>query len=132
MLAATFIDSKLEREINDNGFVVLPNFIPKNEIDYLLNIYTENHKENIIGCWNSLYDLPIGGGMDISEKITSIVKPHLQKTFKDWKFPVALFIVKNPGQNHESLIHRDDSMHDEAKVQYRQCWVPLVDITEEN
>ncbi len=132
MLAATFIDSKLEEEINDKGFVVIPNFIPKNEIEYLLNLYKENHKEKIIGCWNSLYDLPIGNGFTISEKITDLVNPYLQNLFKDWKFPVALFIVKNPGQNHESLIHRDDSMHDEEKIQYRQCWVPLVDITADN
>lgn len=132
MLAATFIDPKLEEEITENGFVVIPNFLPKEEIDYLLDVYKQNHKEREIGCWNSLYDLPIGSGAEISEKITALAKPHFEKLFKDWKFPVALFIVKNPGQGHESIVHRDDSIHDEEKVQYRQCWVPLVDITDTN
>ncbi len=132
MLAPTFKDEKLEQEINDKGFVVIPSFLAKEEVDKLLLIYNTSHKEREIGCWNSLYDLPTGIGEEISTQIKNVAEPHLDKLFNDWQFPSALFIVKNPGQNHESLVHRDDTLHDEAEVQYRQCWVPLVDLTTEN
>jgi ectoine hydroxylase-related dioxygenase (phytanoyl-CoA dioxygenase family) len=132
MLIPKFIDPQLEAEMNDNGYVVIPNFLPKEDIDKLLALYRSNHEECEVGCWNSLYDLPVGKGEAISDQITAVARPHLAKLFMDWKFPMAHFIVKNPGQNHESFVHRDDSMHDETEVQYRQCWVPLVDLTEEN
>ena len=132
MLAANFIDSNLESEITQNGYVVIPNFLNREEVNYLYEVYTNYHNEREIGCWNSLYDLPLGYGMEISEKITALAQQKLGNYFKNWKFPVANFIVKNPGQGHESLVHRDDSMHDESQIQYRQCWVPLVDLTPEN
>ncbi len=132
MLVPRFIDNKLEEEINTNGYVIIPNFLTKNEVEKLLNLHNEHHQEATIGCWNSIYDLPVGAGKIISDQITSVAKPHFAKLFQDWKFPVALFIVKNPKQGHESLVHRDDTMHDEQEAQYRQCWVPLVDITKDN
>jgi ectoine hydroxylase-related dioxygenase (phytanoyl-CoA dioxygenase family) len=132
MLAARFIDTKLEEEMNENGFVVIKNFLSSADVGSLTELYKTYHKERIIGCWNSLYDLPLGYGTEISEKLTATVRPYLAKYFKDWKFPAAHFIVKNPGRDHESLVHRDDSMHNENEVQYRQCWIPIVDTTETN
>ncbi len=132
MLKPEFIDPLLEDEINDKGYVVIPNFLSPDEVKDLLGIYRSAHQECSIGCWNSIYDLPAGQGRAISDRITEVSRPHLAKLFKNWKFPVAIFIVKNPRQGHASLVHRDDTMHDEQQVQYRQCWVPLVDITPEN
>jgi hypothetical protein len=132
MLAAKFKNPKWESEIEEKGYVVIPNFLSPEKVKMLYELYHENHHERSIGCWNSLYDLPTGAGHNISEKIRTIVNPNLDALFKDWKFPSALFIVKNPGCNHESLVHRDDSINDETQTQYRQCWVPLVDITKEN
>lgn len=132
MLIPTFKNPVYEQELNDNGFIVIPGFLPQEDIDKLLAVYKRNHNERVIGCWNSLYDLPTGQGADISSQIRATAEPHLDKLFNDWSFPSALFIVKNPGQEHESLVHRDDSVFDENEVQYRQCWVPLVDLTPEN
>ena len=132
MLAATFKNPAFEQELNDNGFVVILGFLPQEDIDRLLTLYKANHNERVIGCWNSLYDLPVGAGADLSAQIREVTEPHLDKLFNDWKFPSALFIVKNPGQEHESLVHRDDTVFDEEQVQYRQCWVPLIDLTTEN
>jgi hypothetical protein len=132
MLAATFKNPALEQELNENGFVVIPGFLPKEDIDRLLTFYKASHNERVIGCWNSLYDLPVGAGGELSVQIREVAEPHLDKLFNDWQFPSALFIVKNPGRNHESLVHRDDTIHDENEMQYRQCWVPLVDLTTEN
>jgi ectoine hydroxylase-related dioxygenase (phytanoyl-CoA dioxygenase family) len=132
MLAATFKDPQLEQEINENGYVVIPGFLPEEDVQKLLAVYRGSHNERVIGCWNSLYDLPTGSGAELSAEITAVAKPHLAKLFDNWQFPIALFIVKNPGQEHASLVHRDDTMHNEDEVQYRQCWVPLVDLTPEN
>lgn len=131
MLVPAFIDQKLEEEIMENGYIILPNFLPRNEIDYLLGLHDTYHKEREIGCWNSLYDQSIEDGRAMSDKVIDVLSPHLAKYFKDWKLPVINWIVKNPG-THESFVHRDDSMHDEEKFQYRQCWMPLVNTTQHN
>jgi hypothetical protein len=132
MLIPTFKNPAHEQELTENGYLVIPNFLPQDVLDKVLALYQANHNERVIGCWNSLYDLPIGQGADLSAKIRELTEPLLDKLFNDWAFPSALFIVKNPGQEHESLVHRDDSVFDENEVQYRQCWVPLVDLTTEN
>lgn len=132
MLKPTFKDPQLENEVNEKGYIIIPGFLPKEKVDELYQLYKTHHHESEIGCWNSVYDLPVGKGKVISDALVKAAEPYLAKYFDNWKFPTAIFIVKNPGQNHESLIHRDDSMHDETQVEYRQCWVPLVDITKEN
>lgn len=132
MLKPAFIDPQLEETINEQGYVIIPGFLNNEQIQHLLQVYKTHHHENTVGCWNSIYDLPVGPGKVISDEITRTVNPLLDQYFTDWKFPVAIFIVKNPGAGHESHVHRDDSMHDETQVQYRQCWVPLVDITPDN
>jgi len=132
MLTAKFINHQTETEINQNGFVIIPGFLPNEQVEKILSLYKSSHKEREIGCWNSLYNLPHLEGKEISTNITQLVTPFLDVLIEDYKFPVALFISKNPGQGHESLLHRDDSMHYEDQVQYRQCWVPLVDITPDN
>lgn len=132
MLKPVFKNPDLEFEINEKGYVVIPGFLPPQVVQDLLDLYKKHHNECEAGCWNSIYDLPVGEGKVISEAITQKVTPYLENYFQDFKFPAALLIVKNPHQGHESLVHRDDSMHDETHIEYRQCWVPLVDITETN
>lgn len=132
MLKPVFKNPDLEVEINENGYVIIPGFLPQDTVQQLLEVYKSHHRECEAGCWNSIYDLPVGEGKTISEEITKRVTPYLENYFENFKFPAAIFIVKNPHQGHESLVHRDDSMHDETQVEYRQCWVPLVDITETN
>lgn len=132
MLIPKFKDPALEQELTERGYVVIPGFLSPEDVDRLLTLYHASHQEREIGCWNSLYDLPTGAGADLSAQIRTVAEPRLDEYFMDWKFPSALFIVKNPGRGHESLVHRDDSVFDEEQVQYRQCWVPLVDLTETN
>jgi hypothetical protein len=132
MLKPEFKDELLEEQINHQGYVVIPGFLSSEQLYELQALYRASHSESACGCWNSIYDLPTGQGKAISDVITSTIKPNIEALFKDCNMPVAIFIVKNPGQGHESLVHRDDTMHDETKAQYRQCWVPLVDIIPEN
>ncbi len=56
MLAPRFIDPVLEEEMNENGFIVIHNFLPEIDVKYLLDLYNTHHKERTIGCWNSLYE----------------------------------------------------------------------------
>lgn len=132
MLCATFKNPVQEDEINENGYIVIKNFLDANQVNYLKGLYENQHCESEIGCWNSLYDLPIGQGRELSDKVVKALEPKFQELFNNAVFPVALYISKNPHKGHASLVHRDDSMHNEEEVQYRQCWMPLVDITKKN
>lgn len=67
-------------------------------------LYRHHHYESVCSCWNSIYNLPVGLGKDISDHITAMVEPRLQEVLKDCKLPEAVFIVKNPGQGHENLL----------------------------
>jgi hypothetical protein len=132
MLIPTFKDEALEKEMNENGFVVIPRFLKKEGIDHLMSIYQANKPEGALSFWNSHNDLPHVSGLEISDQIRSMMEPGLDKLFNDWMFPFAQFIVLNPTGEHKFRIHRDDTIFDEEKVQYRQLWMPLVDLTTTN
>jgi hypothetical protein len=132
MLIPTFKDESLEKELNENGYVVIPGFLKKEEVDLLLSTYNANHTERDLPFWNSHNDLPHESGVAISDQIKALMQSGLDNLFNDWSFPFAQFIVLNPTRKHQFTVHRDDSIFDEKKVQYRQLWMPLIDLSPEN
>jgi hypothetical protein len=134
MLAPTFKQKRLEQEINEDGFVHIPGFFSKEEIDYLLRLYESSHitssQDNIF--WNSTTHLPNEHGTTVSQKIIEVARPRFEQLFNDWEFPVANFMAKNPVAESECPIHRDHSIFIEDQFQYRNIWVPLIDVDESN
>jgi hypothetical protein len=131
MIAPRLKDQNLEREITDMGYVVIPGFLSGGEVDTLLALHRVHYTEPGQRCWNSHIDLSIEAGLEISNQIRALFEPGLERIFSDWRFPYAQFISKIPGLEHRCLLHRDDSIFDETEVEYRQLWLPLVDLMQE-
>ena len=132
MLKAVFKNPELEREMNENGYLVIRNFLNPDEVQFLYDLYKKNSNDSEVGCWNSLYHLPVGKGKEISQTAVHVLEKKMQEICMDAVFPVAFYITKNPNCGHVSHVHRDDTMFKEEEDQYRQCWIPLVDINKEN
>jgi hypothetical protein len=131
---AKFVDSALESEMCENGFIYFPSFITQKEVKALLDLYHSFHTtiSSGKGMWNSMYDVGVENGSIISKEILSILKPYLDSIFTEYKAPVASFMSKNPGENGICEFHRDFSIMDENQNEYRNVWIPLVDIDRKN
>ena len=134
MKKPTFISESFEVDFNNNGYIIIKNFLNKEELNKVFkelnNVYDKNYIQKV-GMWNSLYNLSKEEGIIISEFLLELLKPKLKMIVKDFKVLVATFMVKNPNKNSASELHKDFFI-DESKFEYRNFWIPLVDINYEN
>ena len=134
MKASTFKDPALEQQIEENGYAIVPNFLNAEEVAFLKSYYESlhTHHDPNMNMWNSLWDVPSERRIEVSDTILKVVQPHMEATFDNWKSPVGTFMSKCRGDQSICTAHRDYSILEEHKYQYRNLWVPLVDITEQN
>jgi hypothetical protein len=134
MLAANFRDASLEKQFNELGYAIVPDFLTKEIVEELYALYKDSH--TAINPqqlqWNSLYELGYEGGLDLSAKISELILPIIEKTFSPVSFPVATFMSKNPVAGSTCEVHRDYTTLNETQFQFRNVWIPLVDITSNN
>ena len=128
MKTAALVDKQLEAELSKNGFVVIRNFIGEAKVNELAQLYKQHHPRSLEekGMWNSLYDTNVETGLQISEKILTVLETPLTAIFESYCAPVATFMSKNCNANSTCTLHRDFSITDENKFQYRNIWIPLV------
>lgn len=134
MKGVKFLEGSIEREFNEEGYTLIENFLDLYEVEELRKIYYKYHIERVEGLmWNSLYYVSVEDSIRISNQVLEIVQPKLDKIFEAYNAPLATIMSKT-GLKPEGLDtpHRDYSVLDEEKFEYRQIWIPIVDITEQN
>lgn len=135
MISSTFKDNTLENEFSKYGIIHLRNFIDAELVEKLLTVFNDayysnqNHDE---GMWNSLYNVSPEQSKLISETILKLLQVKFNETFDNFKAPVATFMNKNPNENGICELHRDFSILDEENYEYRNLWIPLINIEKEN
>lgn len=131
---ATLKNKDLEAKMQHDGFIYISNFLPKYELEKMWQLYRHHHpKPNTEkGMWNSLYELNPQDSMAVSQEILNSIRPYLNNLFENYEAPIATFMSKNPGEKGTCDFHRDFSVLDETRFEYRNVWIPLIDIDESN
>ena len=135
MIASNFKDAALEAQFNEDGYAIVPAFFTAEEVSDMLALYRSLHQQKHhpnSGQWNSLIDIESTLSKEVSEKILKVLKPKLETLLDNTVTPVATLLVKYAGDNTFCYMHRDFSILDESRFEYRNIWIPLVDITEQN
>lgn len=132
--SAQFIDQDLQSHYDEYGYAVIKNVLNPSEIEALKKLFNMHYYHNEpYTMWNSICDTrrqeeaPL-----VSNQILYIVKPILDKYFKNYICPVGTFLVKNPSPTSTVSLHRDFSIQDESEYSYQNVWLPLVDTTPQN
>ncbi|GHC06543.1 phytanoyl-CoA dioxygenase family protein [Thermomonas carbonis] len=68
----------------------------------------------------------------IREELQRLLRPAMERLFKDCRLVAPVFIVKVPGQDTTFPIHQDWSVVDETRHTALNLWVPLHDVDEHN
>jgi Phytanoyl-CoA dioxygenase (PhyH) len=126
-------DETLAQTIHEKGYVVV-SLLSEKQITDLTKFYTQEHSLSIEngGMFYSLYSRDLAYRKRVHETIQSILKPILEKNFKDYKNIINTFITKAPGPDSEFYVHQDTTALDEFKHSPLSVWIPLQDITPEN
>ncbi len=134
MKTARLRDETLEQTLNEDGFVIIDAFLTQEEISICNGIYKQYRGTQVYdrGVWNSLNDVPDNGSLHVSEKLSEVILPKVEFYFEDSVVPVYTILSKLPTDCSTCDIHRDYSSLDETLFEYRNIWIPLVDITETN
>ena len=126
----------IEKELQENGYVVIPALEIVLINDFLQSIYknikyTNEGKYN----YNTGANLPSFERTQVIEKIKNVFTPILEKDFSNFEITMGILFVKRPSPNVSGQIglHVDPSLlKDEHKQKHLNIWLPLVDVDENN
>lgn len=112
----------------------IENFISNDKIKQLSDEFNRVHIKLDLSKnqWNSLYDLPYEESLKVSKLIRELLSDSFSKYFCEFETPIATFMSKNPISNSTCELHRDFTLFDESQVQFRNFWIPLIDINSLN
>ncbi len=127
-----FKDKKIQNELEENGFVIIP-FLKPDEVTHLNEFYTKVHNgeepphfiENIhmtTWCEDFTYK------ESVSKNLMSIFTRSSELYFENFRRLNNVFIVKKSGLQTTFKVHQDWNVVDETTYQSVNVWVPLHDV----
>lgn len=127
-----FKDAAAQKELEEKGYVVVKNFINKNEISALLNSFNEHANFNISNFHVSNYSKDFSKNVLIDKEVKAILLPHIEKTLTNYRPITGLFYIKPANKKSNFHIHKDWSLIDERHFSSLHIWTALCDITNVN
>ncbi len=127
-------DIEAEIKLNELGYVSIPDFFDQEELDALTRLFKKYQvaTNSSQGFFHSVQHLDIISAKEFSRLAAEIIKPKVDEYFEDAHVPIVTFLDKLPNEASHLGAHRDGSVLDETKYRYRNLWIPLVDITQNN
>lgn len=128
-----FKDPALQERFEKDGFAKIP-LLDAVDVGTLYNYYHEQQLDNKIdgGFHISLDNQNEELVKNIGQTIEATLGPKVDTIFKDYKIFTTSYVIKEPGMKNIVPPHQDWSFVDEKENYSFTCWIPLVDVTEEN
>lgn len=127
-------DPLLEKQLSQDGFLVIKNFFAEDRVkdllQYFYNTQTTYHAEHIINSvWHSS---DVNYRKNTMKKIVEAYDEPCQRYFVDYKLVGSSFVIKPPHGKGASYPHIDYAIVDEDVHRAYSLWIPLVNLTKEN
>ncbi|MEY3501560.1 MAG: hypothetical protein RL308_3233 [Bacteroidota bacterium] len=132
-VAPIFINEKHQATFDRQGFVIIPDFLLKEEVIHMDRFFDEMHP-NLPndGFFAGSYSPDMAYKQKVSKEIKHIYHRAYETFFKDYTPFGGAFLFKMPSENSDLFIHQDWTVVDESKHLALNIWVPLCDINMEN
>jgi ectoine hydroxylase-related dioxygenase (phytanoyl-CoA dioxygenase family) len=126
------IDETANETLREKGFVKIP-FLLKEELAALQDLATDFFEGKTISKFYSSHNKNTAEvNLQISQAIEEITGPALQRTFENYKFFIAHFIVKQAHNENVFHLHQDWNIVEEDEYPSIQIWIPLQDANQQN
>lgn len=133
MKQALFLDSSMEKDFQDNGFILIPEFLKEKQLAEVRSFYNETHLSvQQTSMWNTIFSEDKNLKTETTKVLREICSPVIQQYFSSDTQGNGYFMVKNPSKDSQSKPHQDPSIIDFNRYNSGTIWIPLVDINEEN
>lgn len=128
-----FKDHALQERFEKDGYAKIT-LLKDADIKSLFDYYHDQQLDNKIdgGFHISLDNQNEDLVKTISHNLENSLMPYADNIFKDYKIFTSSFVIKEPGKKNIVPPHQDWSFVDESINYSATCWIPLVDVTEEN
>ena len=131
-----FQNPDLQAQLDEEGVVAIP-FLNEAELAELQSFYREMHPTGELpqmrdGIHMTIWCSDLEYKVKIRERLKEILKPALERTYKDYRIVSPVFIVKRQGSDTTFPIHQDWNVVDESKHRAFNMWIPLHDVDENN
>lgn len=131
-MKSVFAHIPYEQNLQSEGYVVLPAFIPEDLCDLLISLHNQNGHYDArpfsITNWGDDVNLR----NQVYKAIVSALLPYAEKYIPDYRPVMGVFTVKQPGDNSAMLLHQDWSLVDETINRSVSIWVALCDMDHRN
>jgi hypothetical protein len=128
-----FKDIAKQKTLEQQGFVVIPNFLNTEEINLMDQTFEKLHKElPSSGFFAGSYSSDFEYKKKVSEEIKVVYNRAYETHFKDYTPFGGAYLFKMPSPDSDLFIHQDWTVVDESKDIALNIWVPLCDISMEN
>lgn len=124
-------DSALEKQVLDEGFVVIP-FLSGEEVGGLKDFYYKYHSDRLEGMSATAHLRDLEMRMLMNDEIKRVFQRAIDETFVNANSLGGSFIAKGKGANGTLSPHQDWNIVDENCFRSFNIWVPLVDLNENN
>lgn len=127
-----FKDENLQRELEEKGYVIIKNFLTKNETGALFNSFNQLAQYDIENFHVSNYGKDYNKNVQIDKSVKDVLLPVISRHLKGYRPMPGLFYIKPANKKSKFHIHIDWSIVDERYFSSLHVWVALCDITNVN
>ena len=125
-------DTELERQLQENGYVVVP-FLDAEELDALRDFYQGIHPNDELPTWIENIHMTswchdLNYKLEVKKRTAEITKSSAERFFHRCRFLNHVFIVKKSGKATVFKVHQDWNVVDESKYRSVNIWIPLWDV----
>jgi len=129
----TFKADALQAQFEKYGYIIVRNFLTKEEIDGLWTVYDDNQKvvtdrSFYISQWSDNKEMKF----KINDAVQKVLVPKAQQYLNNYDPVFAVFGVKHPQPDSAMYLHGDWTHVDETKFRTVNVWCPLQEITPTN
>ena len=127
-----FFNEEWQAAFAKNGYVVVPNFLNRDEVEYLSQVYSQYSINDRRGFHASSHIDSYNYRNVINQEISNIFDSNAQNLLAGYRACFAAFTVKEPGPESVVPNHLDWSMVDENRDISLTVWCPLTNINTQN
>lgn len=107
-------------------------FLSAEQIQACQQLYDTLHRTELSGFYSTTYSHDLNYRKAVHDGINAIVRSSIEQYFQDSRIIYSSFIIKQPVEKSELVMHQDMSLVDERSFNAINFWSPLVDTTPEN
>jgi len=125
-----FRDPSLQHQFDQDGYVVIPNFLDRSTMDDLESLYLKFRPGVNTGFHVTNWVKDDTYSIEAHKKVAPLLSAKLIEILDNYKPVLGCFAVKEPGFDNTMGLHQDWSLTDESRYYGISIWIPFVDVDE--